>query len=402
MLTAAVIFALTYVAVALGGLPGLRLDRTGAAVVGAAFMIGFGVIPLDSAYRTIDMGTLVLLFGMMVVVGHLKLAGFFRWAGVAVARHAATPQRLLAGLIALSGALSALFVNDTVCLALTPLVLEVAESLGVRAIPYLLALATAANIGSVATITGNPQNMLIGSASGLAYREFFLELLPVALVGLVVDYVVIACVYRRELARPFAASARPRARVHGFLLAKSLAAAAAMLVFFFAGANVSKVALVAGAALLLTRRVKSEKMLDEVHWNLLLLFAGLFVVVGAAQHSGLAARAFDLLDAREAQSLLGLSAAAGVLSNLVSNVPAVMLFVPLVPELPDPRAAWLALAMSSTLAGNLTLVGSIANLIVAEGARRRCALSFREYLRVGVPVTLLTLAAGLLILGRAR
>ena len=388
-------FAATYVVVGLGRLPGLRLDRTGAAVVGAAFLVAFQVVTPEQAYRLVDMGTLVLLFGMMVLVGHLRLAGFFRWAGVTVARRARTPHQLLAGLVFLSGVLSALFLNDTVCLALTPLVLEVTAALGVRATPYLIALATASNVGSVATLTGNPQNMLIGVASHLPYAAFFFALAPVAGLGLLAVFAVVALVYRADMARPFAARAHPRVRVHGFLAAKTLAAAVAMLAFFFAGANVSMVALTTGAALLLTRRVKPEKVFLEINWNLLTLFAGLFVVVGAARAAGLADLTFEALGAREVRSPAALAAAATVLSNLVSNVPAVMLFTPLVPHLPDPRQAWLVLAMASTLAGNLTLVGSIANLIVAEGARKTSPLTFAEYLKVGVPVTLLTLAIGI-------
>jgi Na+/H+ antiporter NhaD/arsenite permease-like protein len=399
LLTAAVIFTATYVVVALGRVPGLRLDRTGAAVVGAAFMIAFHVVSAEEAFRMVDLGTIVLLFGMMVVVAHLKLAGFFRWAGVTVARRARSPRQLLAGLVVVSGLLSALFVNDTVCLALTPLVLEVTATLGVRPLPYLLALATASNLGSVATPTGNPQNMLVAVASGIPYATFFRALAPVAAVGLVLDFVVIALVYRAEMARPFEAPPHPHVKVHGFLMAKGLAASAAMLAFFFAGAHVSVVALTAGAALLLTRRVKPEKVFLEINWNLLTFFAGLFVVVGAARASGLADRLFEVLHAREAHSAFALSLVSTVLSNVVSNVPAVMLFTPLVPSLPDPTRAWLALAMSSTLAGNLTLLGSIANLIVAEGARRTAPISFAEYLKIGVPVTVSSLVAGLLLLG---
>jgi Na+/H+ antiporter NhaD/arsenite permease-like protein len=358
-------------------------------------MVAFHVVTPEEAYRFVDMGTLVLLFGMMVIVGHLKLAGFFRWAGAMVVRRARTPHTLLGAVILVSGLLSALFVNDTVCLALTPLVLEVATALGVRATPYLLALATASNIGSVATLTGNPQNMLIGVAFHIPYAAFFRALLPVAAVGLVLDFAVIALVYRAEMARPFAAPAHPRVKVHGFLMAKGLAAALTMLVFFFAGANLSIVALTAGAALLLTRRVKPEKVFLEVNWNLLTLFAGLFVVVGAARHAGLVDGLFDAMGARTVHSAPALTFVTALLSNLVSNVPAVMLFVPLVPQFPDPRSAWLVLAMASTLAGNLTLVGSIANLIVAEGARRVSPLTFTEYLKVGVPVTLLTLLFGM-------
>lgn len=397
-MTAALIFAATYFVVALGHFPGLRLDRTGAAVVGAAFMVAFHVVTPRQAYALVDMGTLVLLFGMMVLVGHLRLSGFFRWAGAAVARRARTPHALLAGLVVLAGALSALFVNDTICLALTPLVLETASALGAPATPYLIALATASNIGSVATLTGNPQNMLIGTASGISYASFARELAPVAAVGLVLDFAVIAIVYRRELGQPFVAPAHPRVKVHGFLMAKGLAAALAMLVFLFAGANISEVALTTGAALLLTRRVKPEKVFLEINWNLLTLFAGLFVVVGAAEATGLSNGAFELLHAREIHGGAALTSVAAVLSNVISNVPAVMLFIPLVPQLPDPHRSWLVLAMASTLAGNLTLVGSIANLIVAEGSRRISPLGFIEYLKVGVPVTLLTLTAGLLML----
>jgi Na+/H+ antiporter NhaD/arsenite permease-like protein len=398
LLTAAVVFAATYLVVAVGRAPGIRLDRTGAAVVGAAFMVALHVVTPEQAYRMVDLGTLVLLFGTMILVAHLRLAGFFRWVAAAVARRASSPRMLLAGLVAVAGILSAVFVNDTICVALTPLVLEVTAALGVRATPYLVALATASNIGSTATITGNPQNMLIGVASGIHYRDFFAALAPVALVGLVIDFLVVALVYRGDLGRPFVARAEPRARLHPFLTLKSLAASATMLACFFAGANVSIVALTAGAALLLTRRVKPEKVFLQINWNLLTLFAGLFVVVGAAREAGVTAALFDVLHAREAHGVAALSVAAAVLSNLVSNVPAVMLFIPLVPELPDPHRAWLTLAMASTLAGNLTLVGSIANLIVAEGARQTSPLGFVEYLKVGVPVTLLTLAAGVLLL----
>lgn len=395
---AAAIFALTYVAVALGGLPGLRLDRTGAAIVGAAAMVAAGVVRREQAYHAIDLATLVLLFGMMLVVGQLRLSGFFRLAGVVVARRARTPHQLLLGLILVSGLLSALFVNDTICLALTPLVLEVARALGVRATPYLIALATASNIGSVATPTGNPQNMLIAARSGIAYADFVASLLPAALVGLGLAFAVISFVYRAELREPFLRAAHPRVRVHGFLMAKALAASAVMLGFFFAGANVSVVAITAGAALLLTRRVKTGKVLREVDWNLLALFAGLFVVTEAALVSGLSERMFALLHAREAATPAALGLVAAALSNLVSNVPAVMLFVPLVPQLPDPGEAWRVLALASTFAGNLTLLGSIANLIVAEGARRECPLTFGEYLKVGLPLTVLSLCAGLLVL----
>jgi Na+/H+ antiporter NhaD/arsenite permease-like protein len=388
--------------VALGGVPrlGLRLDRTGAAVVGAAFMVAFHVVTPEEAYRFIDLGTLVLLFGMMIVVAQLRLAGFFRWAGAAVARRAGEPAQAALRADRAGGHAVGVVRERHDLPGARALVLEVTAALGVPATPYLIALATASNIGSVATLTGNPQNMLIGVASRVPYGEFFRDLLPVALVGLVIDFAVVALVYRRELQAPFQAVAKPRAKVHAFLMAKGLAASLAMLVFFFAGANLSMVALTAGATLLLTRRVKPEKVFLEINWNLLTLFAGLFVVVGAARQAGLTSALFELLHAREARSVAALSASTALLSNLVSNVPAVMLFLPLAAELPEPQRAFKVLAMSSTLAGNLTLLGSIANLIVAEAARKRSPLGFFEYLKVGVPVTLLSLAAGVLLLSR--
>ncbi len=398
MWTAALVFVPTYLVVAVGGVPGLRLDRTGAAVVGASFMIALGVVTPEQAYRFVDLGTIALLFGMMVMVANLRLAGFFRWAAAAMAKRVGSGHLLLAGLIAVSGVLSALFVNDTVCLALTPLVLELASELEVKPMPYLLALATASNLGSVATLTGNPQNMLIGVASAIPYRDFFFSLAPVALAGLALDFAVISVVYRGDLKKPFATQAHPNVHVHGFLMAKALAVAIGMLVFFFLGTPVSEVALAGGALLLLTRRVNPAKVFGDVNWNLLVLFAGLFVVIGAARQAGLAERVFELLHAHQAQSPVTLTVVTAVLSNLVSNVPAVMLFTPLVPTLSDPHRAWLVLAMASTLAGNLTLLGSIANLIVAEGARHKSPIGFVEYLKVGVPITLLSLGLGVVLL----
>ena len=378
--------------VALGRVPGLRLDRTGAAVVGAAAMVVGGIVGPGEAWRLVDGDTLVLLFGMMVVVGQLRLAGVLRLVGVRVARHAGTPRALLAGLVASAGLLSALFVNDTVCVALTPLVLGIAAQLRVRATPYLMALATASNIGSVATPTGNPQNMLIAVASGIAYRDFVVSLLPLALLGLLVDYLVLAVVYRREMAVPFPEVPHPRVRVHRALAAKALGVSAAMLAAFLAGVALPLVALAGAAVLLVTRRVKPEKTLAQVDFGLLTMFAGLFVVTGAMRASGLTAELFAWTHAAfVAGSVRGLVAVTAVLSNLVSNVPAVMVLLPVVPTVADPARAYRVLAAASTLAGNLTLVGSVANLIVAEGARRTSPLGFREYLRAGIPVTLLTL-----------
>jgi Na+/H+ antiporter NhaD/arsenite permease-like protein len=184
------VFAASYLGLGLGRLPGLRVDRTGVAIIGASVMVVAGLLPWDDAVRSVDAHTLVLLFGMMIVAGYLRLSGFFGLVTLWAMRQARGPRSLLAAIVAAAGVLSALFVNDVICLVLTPLVLTVTRRLGLPAVPYLIALATAANVGSVATLTGNPQNMLVGSFSRITYRGFLLRLAPVAMLGLVAVFLV--------------------------------------------------------------------------------------------------------------------------------------------------------------------------------------------------------------------
>ncbi|HEX4147770.1 MAG TPA: anion transporter [Pirellulales bacterium] len=399
-----ILFGLTYLGLALGKIPGLRIDRSGVAIVGAAAMLAAGAVSLDAAARAVDYRTLVLLFGMMVVVAYLKVAGLFVLATGWIARHFAGPRALLAVLIAVSGGLSAFLVNDVVCVALTPLVLRLTRRLNRPAIPYLVGLATASNIGSVATITGNPQNMIIGSLSSISYLRFTARLAPIAVAGLLIDFAVVAWVYRRTLAHEPAAvaGASPAGRVHRALLVKSLGVTLAAMALFFAGAPIALVALSAAAVLLL-ERVRPEKIYRSIDWPLLVMFAGLFVVVHAFEVNVVRHWGLERWQALLESPVVLLSGLSLVLSNLVSNVPAVLLFEPLVNLMPERELAWLALAASSTLAGNLTLLGSVANLIVVESARRSgTELGFVEYLKVGVPVTLLTTLVGVAWLALVR
>lgn len=394
---AAIIFVATYAVVAAGRAPFLRLDRTGAAVVGAILMIATGVIGFDDAVRAVDYRTLALLFGMMVMVTHMRLAGGFASLVRFVSVHVRHPALLLTALIATAGLLSALFVNDTVCLVFTPIVLDVAAARRHRPLPYLLALATASNIGSTATITGNPQNMLIGSVSGVSFRAFTARLGPVALVGLALDAAIIWSIYRREL-HEISTDIVDIAPIspHRPLLVKTTLVAAGVLAGFLAGYDTAVVAVAGAGVLLITRRGALQTISSAIDWDLLMLFVGLFVVVGAVERAGLTARLFAGLQPFGIASVAGLSVASALLSNLVSNVPAVLLFTRVVPSLPDPARGWLVLAMATTLAGNLTLLGSVANLIVAEGARRQHApIGFGEYARVGVPVACATIAFGI-------
>ena len=281
---------------------------------------------------------------------------------------------------------------------LAPLVLELTLSLRRHPVPYLLAVAMASNIGSAATITGNPQNMMIGSFSQIPYALFSASLAPVALIGLVLTFVLIAFFHRDE----FAGHTRlvvetPPARIHRALALRALVGTVVLIVLFFVGQPPAKAAIIIGGLLLLTRRVRSERVYAEIDWSLLLMFAGLFIIVAGAEHTLLSGDAITAIGRLHLDRMPVLSVATAILSNLVSNVPAVLLLKPFIDPLRDHRTAWLTVAMASTLAGNFTVLGSIANLIVVQrAAASRVEISYWQYFKVGAPLTLLTLLIGTL------
>jgi Na+/H+ antiporter NhaD/arsenite permease-like protein len=385
-----------------GKLPWLRLDRVGAALAGAVAMVVLGGLSERAAIAAIDFHTLGLLLGMMIVAAHLRLSGALDAAARVLLARSRTGFAMLAMTIAAAGVLAAFFINDVVCIALTPLLIEFTALVGAPRAPFLLALATASNIGSAATITGNPQNMIVAGFAHLGYGAYALRLAPAAVAGLVIDYAVLAWIYRAELARvrrdPAKIAARP-ARGSPWYRAKSAAIAIGVLAGFALGYRPDLVALSAGAISLFTRRVKPARVYRMIDWTMLLMFAGLFVVVAGLERTGLPGTMVNSIGATRLANTTVLAIVVAALSNLVSNVPAVMVFRPLYPALGSNQAAALIIAGASTLAGNLTMLGSIANLIVVEHARReRIEISFGEYLRVGVPVTILTLAAGVAII----
>ncbi|AWM40263.1 Inner membrane protein YbiR [Gemmata obscuriglobus] len=406
-------FGLTYLGLALGRVPWLRTDRTGVALVGAAGVLACGLLSFDEAVKAVDFATIALLLGMMVVVAFLRRAGFFaRLSGFALGR-VRSPKGLLAVTMILSGTLSAVLVNDVVCLALTPLVVHLTRRLGLDPRPHLVGLAVASNLGSAATLTGNPQNMIIGGLSGISYLRFAAKLAPAALIGLLIGYVVVLAAYRTALRAKDAGGRAPEptgkpdrvpaGRRHTALLVKGIVVTGAAVALFFAGHTMAVVALGAAAVLLLDR-VNPAKVYGHIDWGLLLMFAGLFVVVRAFEVHVLSVSGVDGWAAR-ADPVWALSGLSAVLSNVVSNVPAVLLFKPVVAAMPEAarETAWLALALSSTFAGNLTVLGSVANLIVVEQARKEgVTIGFWDYCRVGVPVTLLTLVVGAAWLAVAR
>ncbi|MBF0136692.1 MAG: anion transporter [Magnetococcales bacterium] len=413
------IILVTLLGVAAGRLPGLAMNRTTICLVGATSLVLSGAISRPAAWQAIDLDTIVLLLAMMVVNVHLRWAGFFQWVARWTITRALPPAGLLAGLMLLSGILSALFVNDTVVLALTPLVVEVVRASGLPPVPFLMGLATSANIGSVATIIGNPQNMLIGMASGIPYQRFLFALAPVALGGLIIAWILLVFLYRHtwkslpetvdleptvsrlrgaapDPARGKGAALPPGPPSQSFIR-KNFAVSALLLLALLLGMPVAMAALSAASLLLITRKTSPEAVFREIDWSLLVFFAALFVVTRAVETTGLSRWIFQELNVGQHLDVPSLTLIGALLSNLVSNVPAVLLLRPVVELLPTPETAWLTLAMASTLAGNLTLLGSVANLIVAETAQKQnVTLSFRAYLVAGIPITLLTLAWGIL------
>lgn len=424
----------SYVAFSIGRVPGLRSDRLAAALIGGALMVTVGGLSLEKAQLAIDGGTLALLFGMMVISAALEISGAFGLAARWLTRRVRTQVGLLATIMGVSGALSAFMINDVVCVALTPLVLLITRRLGCDPKPHLLALAVSSNVGSVATITGNPQNMLIGSVSRVPYARFSMMLAPVAVVALAVHFGVLYVVHRRALRAPFQpapslrtpvpspsvagsplstplppssrasapGSARRtrkrerRALVYKRWVYKGSIVTVAVIAAFLAGVPPPLAALAGGAAILVTRAVNPERVFKRIDFGLMAMFVGLFVIVAGVERVGLGERLLGALSFLSPESTFGLTVTTAIVSNVVSNVPAVMVLKTVVSHLPRQEASWLVLAMSSTLAGNLTLAGSLASLIVAERAKRQCKITFWDFAKVGAPGAIASLVLGAL------
>ena len=396
--TVIAIFAIVYFGMILGGLPFLQLDRTGVALLGAIALVAIGVVTPEQAALSIHLPTLLLLFSFMVISAQMRLGGFYAWVVLRIAALPLGPQALLAAVIAIVAILSAVFSNDVVCLAIAPVLLDTCLRRGLDPVPFLLALACAANIGSAATLIGNPQNMLIGQVLKLSFGGYFIEVIIPVLLSLGALWVMLAWQTRRRAnaaasASPAIAAQRQPSDIvfDRWQTAKGIAVAVALvLVFLFTDLPRDVAALTGAGLLLMSRKLHSTHMLGQVDWELLVLFIGLFVVNHALEHTGVTAQAMRLL--ADAGFPLAepapMFAAAVVLSNMVSNVPAVMLLLPAATE---PFSGPL-LALVSTLAGNLLIVGSIANIIVVDAARKHgIAIDWRRHARTGVPVTIVTL-----------
>jgi len=393
--TVVAIFAVVYLGMILGGLPFLQLDRTGVALLGAIALVGLGVLTPEQAALSIHLPTLLLLFSFMVLSAQMRLGGFYTWVTLRIAALPFAPPALLAAMMAAVAALAAVFSNDVVCLAVAPVLIDACARRRLDPVPFLIGLACAANIGSAATLIGNPQNMLIGQVLNLHFADYLREAAVPVLLGLAVSWAIIAWRLRGQPAAEIAPTgerrAEPGQQLDPWQTAKGLAVAAALVVVFLFTEWPREVAALTGAGILLmSRRLHSNKMLGLVDWELLILFIGLFVVNHAFAATGLSADAVRALE--DAGLPLAqpapLFAATFVLSNVVSNVPAVML---LLPAATQPFSGPM-LALVSTLAGNLLIVGSIANIIVVDAARRRAIeIDWRRHAATGIPVTIATL-----------
>lgn len=404
---ATLIFLLTYILVALGENSPRKLDRPTATLLGAVLMVATGALSRAEARAVIDLSTLAVLFGLMLLLTILLQSGFPTWLAFKAMGRCRSPQSLLALVVFTAGFGSALMLNDTVCLLGTPLLLEMTAAANLPATPYLLALATSANIGSVMTLTGNPQNIIIGHASGWSWSGFALRMAPVGAICLAANWLVLALLFHRRLAKVCLiepGSAPPGLVVQRRLALKSVVVFAGLIFAFLWGWPMDFAAVAAGTTLLVISDRPPREALTRIDWTLLLFFAGLFIVVQGflKADAPILLRLEDLL-APLSQRLgwrdIGILSAAVVAgSNLFSNVPLVLIISHWVEGLAHPQFLWLLLSLTSTLAGNLTLFGSVANIIVAQGAQAQAPLRFRDFLWVGVPITIVTTTLGVLIL----
>ena len=402
-LAASAIFVITYVLISGRQLKVLPLNRPAAALLGAVLMVATGVMTPERAYRAINYDTLVLLLGMMLISAYLYLAHFFEWAAELVLNFSRTPERLLLYITLSSGILSALLVNDTICLMLTPLVVAVIRRGKLPLLPFLIALATSANVGSVATLVGNPQNMIIGHFSRIPFSEFSRALLPAALVGLAINFFILRFGFRKMLQKTAidrTEHAVPKLERSLFVLV--CVVLVSIFAGFLAGLNLAWTAMTGAALVMVLARRDTHDVLQLVDWHLLLFFAALFIVVDGLSDTGLPDSIYSRL-----QPIFGLSAPAqtwnlawfSVLgSNVFSNVPFVLVAGNWIARFTEPALMWKVLALATTFAGNLTIIGSVANMIVVESARDHIRVGFWDYARFGIPITILTTVAGVVVL----
>lgn len=408
MFHALAIFLGTYVLISLRRLAHIPLERPAVALFGATLMILFGVVRPDEAIDAIDLHTILLLVGMMLVVVTLESTGFFGHLALWIVEHSRSQTRLLVFLAVSTAVLSALVLNDTVVLFFTPIIIHATRLLRVDPVKYLVVEAISANIGSVATEIGNPQNAYIATASGITFLRYLTIMGPIALVTLAVAIAYFLLAYRKDLKIPIqphtvTALEKGEAITEPRLLRVALIAIVLLFGAFLAshrlGLPLSLLALAGGSLLVFVAPAISKStprtLFRRVDWSIILLFIGLFIVLRGVAASGILDQLFSSTERIAPGSLdtvVGLGIVTAIVSNLISNVPAVLLLANAVAD-QGSEALWFTLAASSTLAGNATILGAAANIIVAERSEElNVPILFWQFAKVGLPVTVITLA----------
>ena len=397
---ALVIFIITYLGIIFTRLPGVNIDRPSAAFSGAIAMVLFGILTPEEAIEAIDFNTIFLLLGMMIIIASLQIDGFFTFIANKTISYSRTRFRLLTLIVSVTGITSAFLVNDAVVLMFTPVIIQICCSSKINPMPYLIAEILSSNIGSVMTITGNPQNMLIGISSGISYTQFLVHLLPISLLGMGIVILIVRLFYRKEFRQKEPLVFAKTETFDIKRLSRSVIVFGIVVIGFFLGKlfglSIPLVALTGAALIMLIGEAKPSKVIQKVDWVLLLFFASLFIVVGAVEKAGL----FDSVLKSEILSadLKGLGIIHGlslVLSQIVSNVPFAVLMLPML-KAAGSNMLWMGLASASTLAGNATIIGAMANLIVIESADKQgYHISFMEFFKIGIIVTMITLPLSL-------
>jgi Na+/H+ antiporter NhaD/arsenite permease-like protein len=394
---ALVIFGLTYIGIIFTRIPGLNIDRPSAAFSGAVAIVLFGVLSFEEAIKSIDFNTIILLLGMMILVVALELDGFFTLIAQKTTRLSKSRSQLLFTIIFITGISSAFLVNDAVVLMFTPVIIRICLSSKLNPLPYLIAEIMASNAGSTLTITGNPQNILIGIASGISYGKFLLLMLPVSIISMYLIYIVIKFLYKKDFTdRTKIEYEENYSAYHYSSMKYSVPIFLLVIVLFFLSKIINlsypMIAIVGGALVLLFGKIKPSKIIKEVDWVLLLFFASLFIVVTGIEHTGWINNIIEMSPINENfQGIVLLHSISLVLSQIVSNVPLVILLLPIIKPLGS-ELLWLSLASSATLAGNLTIIGAMANLIVIEIARTsNIEIKFMQFFKAGIIITTATL-----------
>jgi Na+/H+ antiporter NhaD/arsenite permease-like protein len=401
MFRAVIIFAITYVIISGRRLNIIKIGRPAGVLLGTVLMVFTRVIPGGEAYKLVNWDTIILLLGMMIIIEHLAEAEFFELVARWVHSRCLSTKKLLALVVFGLGILAAFLVNDIVCIFFTPLLLIMIRERKLPPLPFLLALATSTNIGGVIAFTGNPQNMIIGSLSGIPYSKFFVFMLPIGLLGLVANYAILLLMYKKELnmtVKNVELGEKPKVKP---LLKRSLFITMLVIIGFFLSKHIAWVA-IGGATLLFLLSNRNEAcVLKRIDWNLLLFFAGLFIVVGGLQISGVTALILNRTGGFLSGGFVNFASFGALTilgSNFFANVPYVLVIAESIQKLSEPTLMWFTLAFASTIAGNLTILGAVANVIVVERARGICDISFGEFFRFGLVSTLINFVIGMSIL----